>query len=169
MFRKITLRDVAQRAGVRYRTVSKILRNQIRVTPDVRQRILTVVKQPGHRPNVAALDFRSQSSRLIGYFWESWRQNFFNPLLEQCQQCMAEPSKQPGYHIPPFPHCPGTSLAETYRDRVFTGWVDGIILSSPGYHDPDIRIFHPYRRFRNRNVPTLATLVGGDGQPSFFR
>lgn len=169
MFRKITLEDVAQRAGVRRRTVSNTLHDQTRVTPDVHQCIFTAVKPLGHRPNRFALNLRLQSTDLIGSSWKSWWQNFFRPLLEQCQRYMAEAVEQLGYRIPLSPQRPTVSPAGTYRGRVFTQWADGFIISSLGRHDPDIPILQPYRPFRNHNMPTLARLVAGDGQQSFTR
>jgi DNA-binding LacI/PurR family transcriptional regulator len=150
MARKITLKDVAQHAGVSYQTVSKVLRDQMRVTPEVRDRIFSAVRELGYRPNVIARNLRLQSSRLIGYSWEPWRQNFFNPVLEQFQQGIVEAAEQLGYHILLFPQRPGVDLDETYRELVFTGRVDGFILSGLEYHDPRIRAL------QQLNVPLVA-------------
>jgi DNA-binding LacI/PurR family transcriptional regulator len=150
MSTKKTLKDVAQHAGVSYQTVSKVLRNQMRVTPEVRDRIFSAVGELGYRPNVTARNLRLQSSRHIGYSWEPWRQNFFNPVLEQFQQGIVEAAELLGYHILLFPQRPGGDLAETYRDLVRTGRVDGFVLSSLEYHDPRIRAL------QQLNVPLVA-------------
>ncbi len=70
MANKVTLKDVARRAGVSYQTVSKILRNQIQVTPEVRARVQQAVEELGYRPNVTARSLRLQTSHLIGYSWK---------------------------------------------------------------------------------------------------
>ncbi|HSL31339.1 MAG TPA: LacI family DNA-binding transcriptional regulator, partial [Anaerolineales bacterium] len=45
--RKITLKEVAVRAGVSYQTVSKVLNRQTRVSKETEQRILAAVRELG--------------------------------------------------------------------------------------------------------------------------
>ncbi len=150
MPRKVTLKDVAKRAGVSYQTVSKVLRKQKHVTPEVYERISAAVEELGYRPNVTARNLRTQSSRLIGYSWEPWRHDFFNPVLEQFQQGIVEAAETRGYHILLFPQRRNGDILETYRDLVLSGRVDGFILSSLEYHDPRITVL------QELHVPLVA-------------
>ena len=159
MAKKVTLKDVAQRAGVSYQTVSKILRNQIQVTPEVRNRVYAAVEELGYRPNITARNLRMQSSRLIGYSWQPDRQNYFNPVLEQFEQSIVEAAEELGYHILLFPQRRGKDLAETYRDLVVTGRVDGFILSSLEFNDPRIPILQKLK------VPLVAFGRSESDQP----
>lgn len=150
MAKKVTLKDVARRAGVSYQTVSKILRNQIHVTPEVRARVEAAVQELGYRPNVTAQNLRNQASHLIGYSWQPDRQGYFNPILEQFEQSIVDAAEQFGYHILLFPQRPGDDLEETYRQLVYTGRVDGFILSGMEHNDPRIPALH------NLKVPLVA-------------
>ena len=142
MARNVTLKDVARRAGVSYQTVSKILRNQIQVTPEVRARVQRAVEELGYR--------RTQASHLIGYSWQPSRQNFFSPILEEFEQSVVEAAEKRGYHILLFPQREGADPSEIYEDLVHTGRVDGFILSDLGYSDPRIPALQAL------NVPLVA-------------
>lgn len=150
MARKVTLKDVARHAGVSYQTVSKVLRNQKQVTPEVHERIQTAVRELGYRPNVAAQNLRTQSSRLLGYCWAPWQHDYFNPILEQFQQGIIEAAEERGYHILLFPVRKGEDNIGAYRDLVMTGRVDGFLLSGLEYNDPRIAML------QSLNVPLVA-------------
>jgi len=149
MAKKVTLKDVAKRADVSYQTVSKILRNQIQVTPEVRARVQQAVEELGYRPNAAARNLRTQSSQLIGYSWQPSRQDFFSPILEEFEQSIVEAAEKEGYHILLFPQR-GPDIYETYEELVHTGRVDGFILSDLGYMDRRIPVL------QELNVPLVA-------------
>jgi DNA-binding LacI/PurR family transcriptional regulator len=150
MSKNVTLKDVARRAGVSYQTVSKILRNQIQVTPEVRARVQQAVEELGYRPNVTARNLRTQSSRLIGYSWEPSLQNFFSPILEEFEQSIVDAAEKAGYHILLFPRREGADSFKTYEELVHTGRVDGFVLSDLGYNDPRIPAL------QQLNVPLVA-------------
>ncbi len=150
MAKKVTLKDVAKHARVSYQTVSKVLRGQKQVTPEVRERIYSAVETLGYRPNVAARNLRTRASHLIGYSWQPDRQGYFNPVLEQFEQSIVDAAETYGYHILLFPQGEGAERAETYRDLVVTGRVDGFILSGMEYNDPRIPIL------QKLDVPLVA-------------
>jgi DNA-binding LacI/PurR family transcriptional regulator len=150
MAKNVTLKDVAARAGVSYQTVSKILRNQMQVTPEVRARVQLAVEQLGYRPNVTARNLRTQSSHLIGYSWEPSRQNFFSPILEEFEQSIVEAAEEQGYHILLFPQRAGSELTNTYQELAYSRRVDGFILSDLGFSDPRISAL------QHLNVPLVA-------------
>ena len=103
MAKNVTLKDVAQRAQVSYQTVSKVIRDEIQVSPEVRGRIRKAIEDLDYHPNAAAQNLRTQSSHLIGYSWESERQNHSSPVLEQFQNSIVERAEDFGYHILLFP------------------------------------------------------------------
>lgn len=62
---RVTLADVAKRVGVGQMTVSRALRTPEMVSPSLREKIESAVKQLGYIPNTAARDLASVSSRNI--------------------------------------------------------------------------------------------------------
>jgi DNA-binding LacI/PurR family transcriptional regulator len=138
MNHNITLKDVARRAGVSYQTVSKVIHNQIQVTPQVRKRIETAIEE---------LDYhlRTKSSHLIAYSWKSDRQTLSGPILEQFQHSIVECAEDSGYHILLFPHRAERDFYAACKELVNTRRVDGLILSSIDYDDPRIPILIQFK------------------------
>lgn len=62
----ISIREVAERAGVSPSTVSRVLSGNARVEPATRARVEAVIRETGYRPNANAQGLRSRSGRLIG-------------------------------------------------------------------------------------------------------
>lgn len=140
MANNVTLKDVARRAGVSYQTVSKVLRNQIQVTPEVRARVQQAVEELGYRPNITARSLRLQTSHLIGYSWKSAHERFVAPILEEFEQSIVDAAERLGYHILLFPYHQGPDLYRTYEELVYSGRVDGFILSDLEFDDPRIPV-----------------------------
>lgn len=66
--RRITIKDVAARAGVGFPSVSTVLNGggSRHVAEDTRQRILMAAQELGYRPNLAAQSMRSRRSMQVG-------------------------------------------------------------------------------------------------------
>jgi DNA-binding LacI/PurR family transcriptional regulator len=62
----VSLKDVAERAGVSVRTVSNVVSGFALVAPDTRERVQRVLDEVGYRPNAAARHLRGGRSGLIG-------------------------------------------------------------------------------------------------------
>lgn len=142
MASNVTLKDVARRADVSYQTVSKVLRNQMQVTPETRARIMTAVEELGYRPNVAARSLRTQSTRLIGYSWKPPIHNETNPVLEEFLYSTVAAAEQAGYELLLFPYYDDESWTSSYTELSLTNRVDGFVLSDLNYDDPRIDLLH---------------------------
>ena len=116
MANNVTLKDVARRAGVSYQTVSKVLRNQIQVTPEVRARVQQAVEELGYRPKITALSLRLQTSHLICY---SWIRERLSPHPGRIEQSIVNAAERLGYHILLFPYHQGQTC--TAPENSFTG------------------------------------------------
>src|SRR5512147_2204794 len=121
MTKRVTLKDIAQRTGVTYQTVSKILRgSMINVTPEVRQRVEGAAAALGYVPNVTARNLRSRSSYLIGYSWQLDPPEHVNPVLELFLQSIVDSSERAGYHVLLFPQRPGEDVTTSYTELART-------------------------------------------------
>ena len=149
MPKNITLKDVARHSGVSYQTVSKVIRNEIQVTPEVRLRIEAAIEALGYHPNAAAQNLRTRASHLIGYSWQLESQNHSSPVLEQFQHSIVEAAEDFGYHILLFPQRGGNQYG-TYEELVRTRRVDGFVISSVEYNDPRLPII------QRLNVPVVS-------------
>jgi LacI family transcriptional regulator len=64
--RKLTLEDIAEKAGVSRATVSRVVNNYPHITPDVRERVQKVIQESGYRPHKIARSLASKRSGVIG-------------------------------------------------------------------------------------------------------
>ena len=64
--RGVVMVDVAKRAGVSQKTVSRVVNNAPYVRPDVRDKVNAAIEELGYRPNVAARALASQRTHTIG-------------------------------------------------------------------------------------------------------
>lgn len=63
----VTIKDVAARAGVAFKTVSRVVNNDPTVKPKNRERVLKAIEELGYRPNRAAQMTRRKKSGVVGF------------------------------------------------------------------------------------------------------
>lgn len=62
-----TIKQVANRAGVSFKTVSRVLNNDPNVANATRERVLRAIEELDYRPNLAARHMRTGRSQIIGF------------------------------------------------------------------------------------------------------
>lgn len=76
----VSIKDVAEAAGVSTATVSRVLSDKPHVRPEIRQRVMNAVEQLNYRPNLVARSLRAQQSRTIGLIMSDIRNPFFTAI-----------------------------------------------------------------------------------------
>lgn len=167
MTHKITIKEVAARAGVSYQTVSKVLNGQAQVSKETKQRIMDAVRELGYRPNQIARNMRAKRSHMIGYSWIPTAPNQVNHILDQFLSSMVLEAEAAGYHLLPFPFREGQAQVDGYRELINTGRVDGFVISSVNYNDPRITFLleqnFPFVAFGRSNAELDFPYVDIDG------
>lgn len=77
---KITIHEVAARAGVSITTVSRVLNNRGYISEQTRSKVQTSIKELGFIPNEMARSFYTTSTRLIGLIVPTTANPFFGEL-----------------------------------------------------------------------------------------
>lgn len=136
---RVTLKDVAARAGVSYQTVSKVLNKQAQVAPETEQRIWNAVAALGYRPNISARNLRTQATNLIGYGWSHTPGSYSHPVLDRFLHSVAYAAEARGYHLLTFlvPDDEHSDLSP-YMELFARRQVDGFILANTIQNDPRI-------------------------------
>lgn len=167
MASKVTLKEVAVRAGVSYQTVSKVLNRQIQVSKQTEQRVMDAVHELGYRPNQIARNMRVKRSHMIGYSWVPTAPNQVNHILDHFLSSMVMEAEAAGYHLLPFPFREGQAQVDDYRELIHTGRVDAFVLSSVNYNDPRINFLlerkFPFVAFGRSNPELDFPYVDVDG------
>jgi LacI family transcriptional regulator len=81
-----TMRQVAERAGVSAKTVSRVINNDKYVSDDVRHRVETAIAELSYVPNLLARTFRSGRDAAIGVAIPDISDPFFATLTREVEQ-----------------------------------------------------------------------------------
>jgi LacI family transcriptional regulator len=81
-----TMRQVADRAGVSAKTVSRVINNDKYVSDDVRRRVETAIAELSYVPNLLARTFRSGRDAAIGVAIPDISDPFFATLTREVEQ-----------------------------------------------------------------------------------
>ena len=79
---KVTISDIAQRAGVSISTVSRVLRDSTPVTESKRKAVLAAVAELNYQPNVFARGLASGESMAIGVLTQNFGSPFYDAILQ---------------------------------------------------------------------------------------
>lgn len=123
----VTLRDIAERAGVSVATASRALAGDTAISAATRERVADVAQRLHYRPHAGARSLRTRSSELIGVLVPSSGDGFYGAVVSSVEQR----ARQRGYHV-----LLAMSHAEPEREReafeVFLSQrVDAVISVSP--------------------------------------
>lgn len=96
--RIITIRDVAERAGVSQSTVSRVLNSsetQIPISQETRERVRRVAEELGYRPHPGARALSGKGTGLLGLIMREVNDPFFAELIE----VVSNVAKEEGYDL----------------------------------------------------------------------
>nr|KIS30161.1 hypothetical protein TQ38_24370 [Novosphingobium sp. P6W] len=119
---RITIRDVARKAGVSIGTVSNSLNDRPGVSGEVRRRVLAAVEALGYRPNRAARATRTGRTGTLAFVTPDLR----NPYYPQLAQAISQAARRAGYAVLLVDTEDGTSERERIEQIEHYG-VDGIL------------------------------------------
>src|SRR5438876_4851418 len=91
----VSIKDVAEAAGVSTATVSRVLSNGLHVRPEVRERVMATVERLGYRPNLVARSLRSQQSSTIGLIVS----DISNPFFTAISRAVEDTAYQQGFSV----------------------------------------------------------------------
>jgi LacI family transcriptional regulator len=122
-----TSRDLARLAGVSQATVSRVLTNSPRVSPDTRARVLQVLAEANYTPNALARAMKTGRTDTIGVFMTRVTSPFHAALLDEIGRLLGEV----GLHMILWniEHDPEEEVSKVIQQRL----VDGFILTSATY------------------------------------
>ena len=92
--RAITSHDVARLAGVSQSTVSRVLRQDEKVKPQTRDRVMQVLAETRYEPNAAARAFRSSCTESIGVVVARLSYQLYPAMLEAIGAQLAQLGKR---------------------------------------------------------------------------
>lgn len=124
--RRITMADVAERAGVSKATVSHVI-NETRFVEEVTKvRVRDAIEALGYRPNVAARSLTTQRTRIIGLIVSDVTNTFFAEIMRGIEDVLVDN----GYSLMLCNTNEVLAREEYYIDILLRQGVDGIIAAA---------------------------------------
>ena len=129
---KATITDVAKRAGVSMKTVSRVLNNEPNVAEKTRARVKAIADELRYSPNLAARGLATSKTYLIALIYDNPSPNYISHI----QRGAIDACREVGYHLVVEPmsltcnvsHDEKVKAVRALLDRLP---VDGVILTPP--------------------------------------
>ncbi len=127
MTRQPTIKDVASKAEVSFKTVSRVLNGEPHVRKEVRDRVLAAAAALNYRPNIAARGLSGAPSRLIGFLYDNPNYSYVTEAeigaLLSCRRA--------GYHLAVEPVDSRSDVGVQLEQILTSLRLDGVILTPP--------------------------------------
>ena len=131
----VTIREVANRAGVAVGTVSRVVNNRPDVNPKLRERVQRALKELNYRPNARAQSFARNSSPVVSFILSN--RDFLHPFHSRVLQGVEEYCEELGYFVlyARFRYSPAIGAADIQLPSVLQshGIADCVILAGANY------------------------------------
>ncbi|HSR30405.1 MAG TPA: LacI family DNA-binding transcriptional regulator [Anaerolineae bacterium] len=139
--RTITIRDVAEQAGVSQSTVSRVLNStdtQIPISQETRLRVQRVAEELGYRPHPSARSLSGSGTGLIGVITREINDPFFAELID----VISNVAKEEGYDLVLGNAKREPENALALRDRMLDPrYCDGLLLCGDLRESPEDHTF----------------------------
>src|SRR5579875_1448395 len=126
--RKPTIRDVAKRASVSLKTVSRVINDEPAVRERTRAKVLKAIADLGYQPDVSARSLRGARAYAVGLVYDNPNPYYIisvqNGALSVCRE------RGFGLQIHPC-NSASSNLPEELSDLVAHARLDGLILAPP--------------------------------------
>lgn len=123
----VTIRDVAQRAGVSKTTVSRVLNGRDELDARTAARVRAVIDELGYVPNARAVAFARGSTRVVAMLLPSltW------PWIGEVVQAAIEVVEDAGYGMLVFTTTQGDQSMRRFTEHVSARAFDGLLVVEP--------------------------------------
>jgi transcriptional regulator with XRE-family HTH domain len=88
-----TIKDIADKAGVSYATVSRALNGKYGVRPSTRERVLAVARRMGYRPNAIARGLVTRRTMTLGLVVPDIKNPFFPEIAGGVEESSSRRSR----------------------------------------------------------------------------
>ncbi|MFH0879034.1 MAG: LacI family DNA-binding transcriptional regulator [Lentisphaerota bacterium] len=145
MTRRITIKDVAARAGVSHPTVSRVIHDDRQISDATKQRIRKIMKELGYRPNLIARGLVRNKTQVFAIVIPD-----FNPHVQPIVRGIVDECRQRGYAPMLFSTEYWTEEDASYSYVVSNWRVDGVLIYNVVHHD---RLTGDVKQLKADNVP----------------
>jgi LacI family transcriptional regulator len=156
-----TIKDVAERAGVSLKTVSRVINREASVRADTRERVERAIEAMGYRPDPSARSLRSTHSYAIGLVYDNPNAHYVISM----QEGVLSACRERGYGLQIHP-CDSSSpkLAEELVALARRSRLAGLVLAPPMSEQAEL-----IARLKAQGIPFVRIIASRedpqDGSP----
>jgi DNA-binding LacI/PurR family transcriptional regulator len=144
--RASTAKDVAERAGVSFATVSRVINNRESVSPEIRDKVQQAIKALGYRPSRAAQLLRAKRGHVLGLIISDIQNPFFTAVARGIEDV----AYQHGYSLILCNTDEDSDKEQLYLDVMRAEAVAGVILATTVEDNPSVG------RLVENGIPVVA-------------
>src|SRR5690242_3896854 len=121
---RITMKDVAQRAEVSIKTVSRVVNGEGEISEETVRRVQKIIDELGYRPNRMARGLVTQRTNSIGLVVP----NINNPFYPEVAEAVMSTSRENQHHMLLCSHENNSQEQQSILESLVDQGVDGIII-----------------------------------------
>lgn len=132
---KITIHDVADRAGVSIKTVSRVMNNEPSVKKATLEKVMAAIHELNYQPNAAARNLASTRSYTIGYIYDNPNAYYVIDM----QKGLLDTCRRHGYELLIHPtNAKSAGIVAEVLEFVQRSRLAGLVLTPPFSEMPEI-------------------------------
>ena len=146
---RVTIRDVAARAGVSHQTVSRVINHNRRVSPETRAAVQAAIAELGYRPNAMARSMARGRSGVLACISPNLTDYTFASIIDGAER----EARRRGYFL---------LSASAPDEDTFVALIDELVTSRRA---EGIMVINPYADGRHTRLPQDYPLVFAGARP----
>lgn len=155
----ITMAEIARLTNVSQPTVSRVLNGNLKVAPEIRERVLACARAHDYQLNALAKGLQGSRTRLLGVLVTDISNGFFADLAKQIEAA----AREEGYSIILFNSDYNPQNEQEYLDVVRRYRVDGVLAVPIRETSPQWRDY-----VKKLDVPVVTITRRAEGLDSFY-
>jgi DNA-binding LacI/PurR family transcriptional regulator len=130
---KVTIRSVAQEAGVSTTTVSKVINHTGSISEQTRKKVFAAMKKLNYSPDVAAASLRGKRTKAFGLLVP----DISNPFYAEIARSIEDQSHKFGYNVMMCNTDNDAEKEKSYLSLLTSQRIDGLVVAS-AFRSPDL-------------------------------
>ncbi|MBN2073733.1 MAG: LacI family DNA-binding transcriptional regulator [Actinobacteria bacterium] len=147
--KNITIKKIAELAGVSHKTVSRVVNNEKHVKEETKNKVLKIIKEYKYEPNYFAIGLKTRKSKTIGLIVG----DIENPYYARLAKGVINICESSNYNVIVCNSQYNNELSEKYLKMLISKGVDGLIISNIDLSVDSVKTLI------KRNIPIVFTNI----------
>ncbi|MGM0502955.1 MAG: LacI family DNA-binding transcriptional regulator [Bacillota bacterium] len=137
---KVTMKDIAEEAGVSKATVSRVINNDSYVSADTRKKVMKLVKKYNYKPHTVAQGLARDLSHTLGLMIPGPPRDITDPFFLEFLHGVGNKAAEYNYSLS-LPTVSEKDKKELYDEGINFNQLDGVVIVNPEVDDFRVEYF----------------------------